>query len=143
MAQMNNPQNKEGNRPESGTAFDRAKGAAAEALQKGKEAAAPMVERASETASQVGHKADDAAAAVGSGIKNFADRMRNAGPQEGFLGRASHTVADTIRGGGEYLEQEKLSGIMKDVTDVVRRNPVPAVLAGLAFGFLIGRLLRS
>jgi hypothetical protein len=33
--------------------------------------------------------------------------------------------------------------MMDDLTDVIRRNPVPAVLIGLGLGFLLGRMLRS
>jgi ElaB/YqjD/DUF883 family membrane-anchored ribosome-binding protein len=144
MAQgINNPKNKEENRSDAGQMFDRAKGAASDALQKGKEAAQPLVDRASDAASMVGHKVDDATSAVGTGMKNLGDRLRSAGPQEGFLGQATHTVADTIRQGGQYLEQGGLSGMTKDVTDLIRRNPVPAVVIGLGLGFLLGRMLRS
>jgi hypothetical protein len=144
MAQaMNNPKNKEESRTDAGQMFDRAKNAAGEALQKGKEAVAPLTERAGDMASAVGHKVDDATSAVGSGIKNLADRLKSAGPQEGFLGRASQTVADTIKQGGDYIEHEGLSGMTKDVTELIRRNPLPAVFLGLGLGFLIGRLLRS
>jgi ElaB/YqjD/DUF883 family membrane-anchored ribosome-binding protein len=33
--------------------------------------------------------------------------------------------------------------MMDDVTNVVRRHPLPAVLVGIGIGFLIGRTLGS
>jgi len=60
-----------------------------------------------------------------------------------MLGNASQAVASTIKHTGEYIEQEGLSGMVDDVSGVIRRNPIPAVLVGLAVGFLIGRTLGS
>jgi hypothetical protein len=33
--------------------------------------------------------------------------------------------------------------MMEDVTGLIRRNPIPALLLGLGVGFLIGRALSS
>ena len=144
MAQgINNPKSKEEGRSDAGQMFDRAKGAASDALQKGKEAVQPLADKAGQAASAAGHKVDEATSAVGSGMKGLADRIKSSGPQEGFLGQASSTVADTLRQGGQYLEQGGFSGMTKDVTEMIRRNPVPAVMVGLGLGFLLGRLLRS
>jgi hypothetical protein len=33
--------------------------------------------------------------------------------------------------------------MMDDMTNLVRRNPIPALLLGLGVGFLIGRVLSS
>jgi len=145
MAQGTNfpSKGKEENRTDAGPMIDRAKDFAGQALQKGKEAAGQASDKAGEAASMVGRKVDDATHAVGSGIKNLADRIKDGGPQEGFLGQATRQVADTIKEGGAYLEQGGFSGMTKDVTDLIRRNPVPAVVLGLGLGFLLGRMLRS
>jgi hypothetical protein len=60
-----------------------------------------------------------------------------------MLGRASEAVASTLESGGSYLEDKHLSGMADDVTQMIRRNPIPAVLIGVGLGFLIGRTLRS
>ena len=144
MAQtVNSPKNRDDFRSEAGQAFDRAKDLAADAVQKGKDFAGPLADKAGEAASMVGKKVDQATSAVGSGMKNVADRIKGAGPHDGYLGQATQTVADTIKEGGEYLEHGGLSGMTKDVTNLIRRNPVPAVLLGLGLGYLIGRMLRS
>jgi ElaB/YqjD/DUF883 family membrane-anchored ribosome-binding protein len=60
-----------------------------------------------------------------------------------MLGSATQTVADAIEGTGKYIEDKNLSGMMDDVTGLIKRNPVPAVLIGLGIGFLVGRVLSS
>lgn len=44
---------------------------------------------------------------------------------------------------GEYLEEKGLSGMAGDVTDLIRRNPLPALLIAVGIGFLIARSFRS
>jgi hypothetical protein len=91
----------------------------------------------------VGKKADDLASSAGAGIKSFGESISQKAPHEGMLGSASQAVASTIKEGGRYLEEAGLSGIGEDLTQLIRRNPVPAVLVGIGLGFLLGRLLRS
>jgi len=144
MAQTTNtPKGKEENRPDANPMLDRAKEFAGQAMQKGKEAAAPLTEKAGEAASMVGRKVDDATSAVGAGMRNLGDRIKDGGPHEGFLGQAAQRVGDTIREGGQYIEHSGFSGMTKDMSDLIRRNPVPAVFLGLGLGFLLGRMLRS
>jgi len=92
---------------------------------------------------QIGQKADDATAAAGRGIQTVAETLREHAPSGGVVGAAAKTVSETIQSGGRYLEHEKLSGMMEDVTDVIRRNPVPALFIALAAGFLLARALSS
>ncbi len=134
-----------GNDPRStaGQAVDKAKDVAAQAMDKARDAASSVGEMASNVASTVGRKADDYTHAAGSGIKNIGDTIREHGPQEGMLGQATKSVASTTKDVGRYLEEEGLSGMMEDVTTLIKRNPIPAILVGLGVGVLLGRLLRS
>jgi ElaB/YqjD/DUF883 family membrane-anchored ribosome-binding protein len=59
-----------------------------------------------------------------------------------MLGSAAGYTASGLERTGRYIEEQGVSGMMDDLTDVIRRNPVPAVLIGLGVGFLIGRALR-
>lgn len=125
---------------------------------KGKEATAGFGSKAKEAASAVGEMVtsaagtvgstvsstmDKATSATGSGVKHLGETIREKGPQEGFLGNASRAVADSLEGSGGYLEREGFSGMMEDVSGLIRRNPMPAILLGIGLGFLIGRTLRS
>jgi hypothetical protein len=105
-----------------------------------KSAASNLGNTASEAASYVGHKADDATAAVGSGVKSFAHTVRDYGPGRGnMLGGATESVAEGMESAGRYLEEQGLSGIAEDVTEVVRRNPIPALFIAAGIGFLLAR----
>jgi hypothetical protein len=94
-------------------------------------------------ASAVGKKADNLTSSAGAGLKNLGETLGQKAPHEGVLGDASQAVANTIKESGRYLEEAGLSGIADDVTALIKRNPVPAVLVGLGIGFLLGRALRS
>jgi hypothetical protein len=60
-----------------------------------------------------------------------------------MIGRGAEAVASTLDRGGDYLRDKNLSGLAEDMTEMIKRNPIPAVLLGLGLGFLLGRTLRS
>jgi ElaB/YqjD/DUF883 family membrane-anchored ribosome-binding protein len=109
---------------------------------KAREAMRTAGEQASRVASSVGQTADQAAQAAGSGLRNLGEQLRENAPREGMLGSAAKYTAGGLEQTGRYIEEQGFSGMMTDLTDVIRRNPVPAVLIGLGVGFLIGRALR-
>jgi len=76
-------------------------------------------------------------------MQSLADTVRQQTPDSGVLGSAAGYVADTLEGTGKYIEDKNLSGMMDDMTGLIKRNPIPAVLIGLGIGFLLGRTLRS
>lgn len=122
---------------------NQARDAANQAVDKTKEAAGHVGEAIQHGASAVGQAADDATTAVGTGLQKVAGQVRDQGPQEGMLGSATQGVASAIEGTGKYLEDKNLNAMMDDVTGLIKRNPVPAVLLGLGIGFLVGRALSS
>jgi len=109
---------------------------------KARDAASTAYDKAKQTASNVGQKAEDATAAVGGSMKSLAGSIKEKMPSEGMVGRASTAVADKLESGGRYLEEEGLSGIGQEVTNLIRRNPIPAMLVGIGLGFLIARSIR-
>jgi len=126
-----------------GQAVDKAKDVAGQAVDRAKEAASSVGEMISHTASNVGRKADDLTSSAGSSIKNFGDTIREHAPKEGMIGDAAKTVAGTTNQVGRYLEEEGLSGMFEDMTSLIKRNPIPAILVGVGLGVLIGRVMRS
>lgn len=126
-----------------GQAVDTAKDLAGQAADKAKDLASQAGSAISSAASTVGHKAEDATSAVGHGIQNLGGQVRDSGPHSGMLGTATRTVADTLEGTGQYISDKNLSGMMDDVTGLIKRNPIPALLLGLGIGFLVGRALSS
>jgi ElaB/YqjD/DUF883 family membrane-anchored ribosome-binding protein len=94
---------------------------------------------AKQAASDLGRKAEDATHAVGSGLKSLGETIRQKGPAEGALGSATSSVASGLESGGQYLQQQGIKGIADDMTNLIRNNPIPALLVGVGLGFLLAR----
>lgn len=122
---------------------DKAKNLAEKVTDTAKAAAGAVVDKAKDVANATGRMADNATAAVGSGVESVGQKVREYGPREGFMGSAAGKVAETIEGAGRYLQEEKLSGMAEDFTDLIKRNPLPAVLIGIGLGFLLARATSS
>jgi len=112
-------------------------------LDKAKQAAGAVADKARDVASNLGHKAENATESVGSGMQSLAGTLRDKAPHGGFLGGAASGVAGALDSSGRYLEEQGLSGMAEDVTNMIRRNPIPAVLLGVGLGFLLARMTRS
>jgi hypothetical protein len=110
---------------------------------KAREAMSTAADKGREAMSTAGQRAEDATGAVASGMQTLAGTIREKAPQSGFLGSTSSSVADTLERGGRYLEEQGLSGIGDDLTNLIRRNPVPSLLVGIALGFLVARATSS
>jgi len=123
--------------------MDKAREVGSQAMDKAREAASSVGGMVSQAASNVGKTADNLTSSAGSSIRNLGDTLSQNAPREGMLGTASQTVANTLRDGGRYLEESGISGVAEDVTNLIRRNPMPAILIGIGVGFLIGRAMRS
>jgi len=133
---------------------DRAKDAAHNVADKAKDTAQNVADSARDMASQagqsisgaastVGKKAEQWTANAGHGVESLADTVRDRGPSSGVLGKANEAVAEGLEKAGEYMTDKNLSGMMGDVTDLIKRNPIPALLVGLGIGYLLGKSLRS
>jgi hypothetical protein len=52
-------------------------------------------------------------------------------------------VAGALDSAGKYLQEEGVSGMAEDVTDMIRRHPIPALLVGIGIGYLLARVTGS
>jgi hypothetical protein len=68
--------------------------------------------------------------------------IREHEPNEGMLHNAGEAVAEKLEAGGRYLEDHGLKGIGADVTNLIRQNPVPALLVGVGIGALLAFMVR-
>jgi hypothetical protein len=121
------------------TAVDRAKDAAGTVADKAREMAGDVADTAKEWASTAGQKAEGALGTVGSGMTSLAGTVREKLPHEGVVGAASDYVAGALETGGRYLQEEGFRGMADDLTQLIRRNPIPALLVGIGIGYLIAR----
>jgi len=104
--------------------------------------ATQAADKVKNAASYVGEKAEQATGAVGAGMESLGSTIRSHEPEKGFLHNAGEAVADKLEGAGHYLENQGLKGIGADVTNLIRRNPIPALLVGVGLGFLLARMVR-
>jgi ElaB/YqjD/DUF883 family membrane-anchored ribosome-binding protein len=125
------------------SAAEKVKDAANTGAEKAKDVARAGWDRTKDAAQAAGHVAENATSSVGGGLESLAGTIREKAPQEGMLGNAASTVADTLEKGGRYLREEGLGGMADDLTNTIRRNPLPSVLVGVAIGFLLARATRS
>jgi hypothetical protein len=107
-----------------------------------RETASNLADKARDAASAVGQKAENVTHRVGSGLESVAGSIREHAPS-GMVGSAAAHVADSLESGGRYLREEGLSGMGHDLTELIRRNPIPALLVGVGVGFLLARVTRS
>ena len=119
---------------------DKAQDVASAVGEKAKDFASNVGERAKEFATGFGDKAEGAVSSVGHGFQSVADTIRSKGPQEGVMGQATSAVAGALGDTGHYLEEQGLSGMADDITKMIRRNPIPAILLGIGVGFMIARM---
>jgi hypothetical protein len=116
---------------------EKAREAASNFTDKARDVAASAAQTAGDVARNVGQRAENAASAVGGSMKSLAEGIR-----EKSLS-ASTAVADTLESSGRYLEQQGFKGVASDLTDLIRRNPIPALLVGIGIGFMLARVTRS
>ena len=86
-------------------------------------------------------------------LRNLAETLADIGrqlscmaegqPQSGMVLDATNGLADAVGQVGERLERDGLDGALRDVTQFARRRPGVFLLASLASGLLVGRVLRS
>jgi hypothetical protein len=122
---------------------EKAKSAASAVGQKASEAASAVAHGASNAASAVSDKVDEGLTAVGGGMTSLAGTIRDKGPHEGAMSSATTSVAESLESGGKYLQEQGLSGMADDLTDVIRKHPIPALLVAIGIGFMVARATRS
>jgi uncharacterized protein YjbJ (UPF0337 family) len=98
---------------------------------------------AEEAAAAATATAAQSVSAVGEKIGSLADVIREKAPHEGAMGTAATTVANKLGAAGSYLQQKNMDHMVGDLTGMIRRYPIPALLIGLGIGYLLaGRSRR-
>jgi hypothetical protein len=72
-------------------------------------------------------------------MRSLGETIRDKGPHEGVMGSATSSLAGCLENTGQYLQHEGLAGIAEDVTNLIRKNPIPALLLGVGLGFIVAR----
>lgn len=116
-----------------------------------KDVASNMAHGVSSAASYVREKAEDAMPREGEISKGF-EHVKSAvkGVAHNVSDAASYvrhkaddvttTVGGVMEDTGHYLRDDGISHMAADLTNFVRRNPIPALLAGMAVGFFVSQI---
>jgi len=71
---------------------------------------------------------------------NIADSVSGAASYAGQKAEeATSSVGEALESTGQYLKEDGLHHIASDLTELIRRNPVPAMLIGIGLGFLFAQ----
>jgi uncharacterized protein YjbJ (UPF0337 family) len=58
-------------------------------------------------------------------------------------GSAATAVTETVAGVRTYVQDKGVQGLSGDLTELIRRYPVPALLVGLGIGFVLARTIGT
>jgi len=110
-------------------------GGAGSIAERASEVASNVAQQARKVGENIGERAQDAMQAVQSGIKQAGETIRDYVP-------SGSRVSDAFSSTRGYL-QDNLGNVGEDLTSMVRRNPIPALLCAAALGFMLARVTRS
>lgn len=116
--------------------------AASQAGEKVQQATSAAMSKAQELAGTASKRVDEATAALGERVRSAGGTLRERGPREGMLGSATGAVADSLESTGRYIQEEGVVGMAEDITELIRRNPIPAMLVGVGIGFMLAKMFR-
>jgi ElaB/YqjD/DUF883 family membrane-anchored ribosome-binding protein len=97
---------------------------------KGEDFVDRATEKARETAEAVGERLSGASEAI-------QGKLRETGEE---AGEVVNTVSEKIRSSVHYLEESNMQEVIDDVTVLIKRYPIQAVLIGAGIGFLLARV---
>jgi hypothetical protein len=89
------------------------------------------------------NRAEEATDAVGNRLKAAGDAIRQNAPHEGTLGQASSALAKSLEDTGEYIKREGVEGIACDVSNLIKKNPIPSLFFGVGIGYLLAHAMKS
>jgi len=95
--------------------------------------------KAQELGTAAAEKVGGATKVVGEKISSLAGTIRENVPQEGTIGSAAQTVANQLDNAGSYLQDKALGNMTQDVSELIRRYPIPSLLIGVGIGYLLSR----
>jgi uncharacterized protein YjbJ (UPF0337 family) len=95
--------------------------------------------KAQELGTAAAEKVGGATKVVGEKMSSLAGTIREKVPQEGTIGSAAQTVANQLDNAGAYLQDKALGNMTQDVSELIRRYPIPSLLIGVGIGYLLSR----
>ena len=101
------------------------------------EKAKTLTEKAKSAASAVGDKASEMASSVAEGASRAASAVGDK------VDEGMSAVGGSMRTMGNYLEEHGVRDLGQEVTNLVRKHPIPSLLVAIGLGFFLARSTRS
>lgn len=121
-------------------AAEKAKGAINAGMDSGKHAIESAIESASAGIQAAQQKLGAAVGAAREAASQVSGSVSDAASYAGEKAEsATNSFGCAMESTGAYLKDDGLRHIAADVSDLIRRNPVPAMLIGVGLGFLIAQ----
>lgn len=114
-------------------------GVAKKAVQMAGDVKDKLNEKITRVGDRVNASADAAMTAVGTKMDSVASTLRGGAPS---VVDAAERTAGTLESAASYLRTTDGKSLVHDAGEVVKRNPIPAMLGAAALGFLVARGLR-
>ena len=122
---------------------DKMSGPSSSGMPEANGAVAEMTAKAQELGVIAASMAGEAATAVGETMGSLASVIRDNAPHEGTITSAATAVAGGLESASSYLQEKGYENIATDLTAVIRRYPVQALLVGVGLGYVLARLTRE
>jgi uncharacterized protein YjbJ (UPF0337 family) len=106
-------------------------------------AVASMTAKAQELGATAASKVGEAATAVGEQMGSLASTIRDNAPHEGAIATAATAVAGGLESASSYLHEKDYANLATDLTALVRRYPVQALLVGVGLGYVLARRTKG
>ena len=94
---------------------------------------------AQEFVSDVAAKVSETTQQMGKRVEAIGKSVRRTVSSEGAVGGVVASAANTFEGAGAYLQEVKWENMVEDLTNLIRRYPLPSLLIGLGVGYLLAR----
>lgn len=131
-------------KPNTGATMGSAESKAREALDAGAESGRRAMDEAKDAVSTGVHTAQQKLGETVDRAKeaasNVADSVSNAANYVGQKAEdATCRVGETLENTGHYLKEEGLQHMASDMSNMIRRNPIPAMVLGVGLGYLLAQ----
>jgi ElaB/YqjD/DUF883 family membrane-anchored ribosome-binding protein len=94
-------------------------------------------DKASQFGARVSERASEAVSSISARVGEAANALREGAPAA--VAPYADRAADTVKRAASYLAEGDFKAYADDLSELVRRHPMPAMLTGVAVGILLAR----
>ena len=108
------------------------------------DAANQVKDKAAQFGRTAAQKVDETRGSTAEALQSTAASLRSGAQSSGeALSSVANRTAEKLESTANYVRDHDFRGMMKDLEEVVRRNPTPSLCAAIGVGFLMGAALRG